>query len=71
MAVEIVHIIGPAGGVPLTTFRPAQRRLDLAGADGRLPVEGLLNLKLRGVVVEEGTTFYEKDGGAIVNLQRN
>ena len=50
-------------------FREARRvgLVVVASSDrrGRLPVDDLLELKLRGVAIEEGTQFYERVTGKI------
>ena len=60
-------VVGTIENLPAIVSREGINRVVVSLADrrGRLPVRDLLNLRLQGVVVEDGHTLYEKVAGRI------
>jgi sugar transferase (PEP-CTERM system associated) len=70
LGVSIVNpkVIGNAEQLPEIVEREQIDKIVIALPDrrGKLPLEALLSCKLRGVEVEDGTTFYERLSGRVM-----
>jgi sugar transferase (PEP-CTERM system associated) len=70
LGVSIVNpcVIGNTAQLPEIVAREQIDKIVIALPDrrGKLPLEALLTCKLRGVEVEEGTTFYERLSGRVM-----